>query len=100
MRNLILRADWNDFVLFDDYEAAEIDTHRLGSKLRNALSAWNAAYRPLLGQSRSPRMSASLEAQLAELDAKGRALAAALKPLFPDAVVRYAGDAGGSGIVV
>lgn len=99
MRNLILRADWKDFVLFDDYEAAEVDAHRLSSKLRNELSAWNAAYRPLLGQSLSPRMSAS-EAHRAELDAKRRALAAALKPLFPDAVVRYAGDAGGSGIVV
>lgn len=98
MRNLTLRADWNDFVLFDDYEAAEVDAQRLSPKLRSELSAWNAEYRLFLGQ--SPRMSASVEAQIAELDAKGRALARALKPLFPDAVVRYAGDAGGYGVVV
>lgn len=29
MRNIVLRAYWNDFVLFDDYEAAEVRAHHL-----------------------------------------------------------------------
>lgn len=98
MRNLTLRTDWNDCVLFDDYEAAEVDAGRISADMRRELSAWNAAYRQLLSCS-SPN-SASAEVRIAELDARGRALAAALKPLFPDTVIRYAGDAGGPGGVV
>lgn len=90
MRNLTLAADWNDFSLFDDYEAARIENNLVPSDLRRRLSAWNSEYRAVIGT--TGEESASSRVQIASLDADGRALAAELKQYFPDAQLRYASE--------
>jgi hypothetical protein len=91
MRNLTLSADWNDFSLFDDYEAALVEADLIPDELRQRLSEWNGQYRGVI----SPEDSGlgSIVASVAALDAVGRALAAELKTVFPDAQLRYASEA-------
>lgn len=88
MRNLTLSAGWDNFYLFDDYEAEAIDCDddRIPGDLRRKLSAWNAQYRGEVRFSEHPTPA------VAALDAAGRALAAELKAVFPDAQIRYASD--------
>ena len=95
MRNLTLRADWNDFSLFDDYEASPVGAHRIPLELRNELTRWNHDYRPLIALAPADRVAPATADRIAELDAAGRHLAGELKAVFPDATLRYASEGRG-----
>jgi hypothetical protein len=95
MRNLTLRADWNDFSLFDDYEASPVAADCIPPELRNQLSGWNNDYRPLIALSPAERTAPTTADKIAELDAVGRRLAGELKAIFPDATLRYASEGRG-----
>lgn len=102
MRNLTLSADWNDFSLFDDYEAALVEADLIPASLRQRISDWNGQYRGVMSPASTDH--GSEVARVAALDVAGRALATELKSVFPDAQLRYAsgalGEPGNLGIAV